>query len=74
MLKAQMKIFPSSRVTRIHTMGANSALWIMAEKRYLQEDVHVCSSVQTLRGASVHEWLSLCPTHSVTGLPPSVTC
>lgn len=23
-----------------------------------------CSSVQTLRGASVHEWLSLSPTHS----------
>lgn len=34
-LKAQMKIFPSSRVTRIHTIGANRALWIIAEKRYL---------------------------------------
>jgi hypothetical protein len=36
MLKAQMKIFPSSRVTRIHTMGANRALCIMAENMYLQ--------------------------------------
>lgn len=48
-LKAQMKIFPSSRVTRIHTMGANSALWIMAENRYLQEDAHVYSSVKMSR-------------------------
>lgn len=38
-LKAQMKIFPSSKVTRIHTIGASRALWIMAENRYLQEDI-----------------------------------
>lgn len=37
-LKAHMKTFPSSRVTRIHTKGARRALWIMAEKRYLQYD------------------------------------
>lgn len=36
MLKAQIKIFPSSKVTRIHTMGASRARWIIAEKRYLR--------------------------------------
>jgi len=38
MLKAQMKIFPSSKVTRIHTIGASMALWSMAENRYLEEN------------------------------------
>lgn len=38
-LKAQMKIFPSSKVTRIHTIGASMALWIMEENRYLQKDI-----------------------------------
>lgn len=38
MLKAHMKTFPSSSVTRIHTKGASRALWIMAEKRYLRSD------------------------------------
>lgn len=37
-LKAQMKIFPSSKVTRIHTIGASRALWSIAENRYLQGD------------------------------------
>lgn len=37
-LKAHMKIFPSSKVTRIHTIGASRALWSMAENKYLQED------------------------------------
>lgn len=31
-----MKIFPSSRVTRIQTIGASRLLWTMAENRYLQ--------------------------------------
>lgn len=34
-----MKIFPSSKVTRIHTIGASRALWIMAENRYLQKEI-----------------------------------
>lgn len=38
-LKAHMNIFPSSKVTRIHTMGASRALWIMAENRYLQDEM-----------------------------------
>jgi len=37
-LKAQIKIFPSNNVTRIHTIGASRALWSMAENRYLQKD------------------------------------
>ena len=36
MLKAHMKIFPSIRVTRIQTMGANRDLWSMAENRNLR--------------------------------------
>lgn len=38
-LKAQIKIFPSSKVTRIHTIGASRALWIMAENKYLQNKI-----------------------------------
>ena len=47
MLKAQMKILPSSRVTRIHTMGASKALWIMAEKRYLCRGTHIIVKIKS---------------------------
>lgn len=51
-----MKIFPSSKVTRIHTVGASRARWIIAEKRYLQENVSSVNSVLVM--ASVQEpWL-----------------